>query len=137
TLGAAQFRLGRYSEATTTLADAEGMRGAQEEDRWKPPVGRAFHALALARHSRREEALTIAVPLWSRWWDPELDTTRVFEEMNDVLFGPKAVLARARVSKHLDAGFRGAPLVARIEADPSLDGQSRSTAIRIAPFAET
>jgi thiol-disulfide isomerase/thioredoxin/tetratricopeptide (TPR) repeat protein len=136
TLGAAEYRVGAFSNAVAILTRAETIKDDEGEDRWAPPVGLLFRTMALQKQGETRSALEIALTLWSCWWDPQADATKVFNEMNETLFGVDAEAARVLVLKLLAAGKTPSAVQSAIKANAKLNEDVLQTALRMVPVAE-
>jgi Flp pilus assembly protein TadD len=135
TLGAAQYRLDAFSDATETLGRAESFKN--EEDERTPSVGRFFRAMALKKMGQTQSAEITALAHWSQWLAPDSDAEQIFAEMNDTLFGPRAETARALVLRLFAAGKSATAVEAALNANAKLTREQRATAIGLIPVAQT
>ena len=135
-LGAALYRSEQFPEAIQELEHANKLRPHEAEENWRIlPVNDLFLCMALHKNRDLQAERAILLRLWTRWWGDEREESKIFDELNTLVFGPKSSVARPIVLTQVrgDAELPGLELARH----PALDGEAPTSALKMLHIARS
>jgi len=132
---AALYRIGRFRDAIKELDKYNEIGSSEPPSVAHLPMAEMLRALALERLGAREEARLPILRGWSLLWEHHRLESKLFEELNCLLFGTNELAARLFVLGELRNGVTPAELLAGLNRHSELTAEEQSAVRQMLPLA--